>query len=75
MEIIDLRETPKGCKEHPLIKLKRIISEMEHGSKIKVITNTKIVPLKIVEVLAKRKGAKYVTTKINDNVYEVIIEY
>jgi len=63
MEIIDLRETPKGCKEHPLIKLKRIISEMEHSSKIKVITNTKIVPLKIVEVLAKRKGAKYVLLK------------
>jgi len=75
MEIIDLRETPKGCKEHPLIKLKRIINEMGHGSKIKVITNTKIVPLKIVEILAKRKGAKYVSTKINDNVYEIIIEY
>jgi len=75
MEIIDLRETPKGCKEHPLIKLKRIINEMGHGSKIKVITNTKIVPLEIVEILAERKGAKYVSTKINDNVYEIIIEY
>ena len=75
MEIIDLRETPKGCKEHPLIRLKRIINEMGHGSKIKVITNTKIVPLEIVEILAERKGAKYVSTKINDNVYEIIIEY
>lgn len=75
MEIIDLRETSKGCKEHPLVKLKRIISEMERGPKIKVITNTKIVPLKIVEILAKRKGTKYVFIKINDKVYEVIIEY
>ena len=48
---------------------------MEHSSKIKVITNTKIVPLEIVEILAERKGAKYVSTKINDNVYEIIIEY
>lgn len=75
MEIIDLRERPRGCKEHPLIKLKRIVNEMGHGSKIKIITNTRIIPLKIVEILARRKGAKYEYTKINDYVYEIIIEY
>ena len=75
MEIIDLRETPKGCKEHPLIRLKRIVNEMEPGSKIKVITDTKVVPLKIVEILAKRKGAKYYSMKLEDSIYEIIIEY
>lgn len=74
METIDLREKPRGCREHPLIKLKRITSSMNKGSTIKVIGDNNIIPLKTIEIIAQKNNLKLNIIKRINEVYEVILE-
>ncbi len=56
---IDLREKPKSCMEHPLVKLTKVLKKMKKGETVKVITDNKIVPINTIEVLAKKNNLKY----------------
>ncbi len=55
-KIIDLRERPRGCVQHPLVRLERATDELKEGDTIIVITNEKIIPLETIKVIAKRKN-------------------
>ena len=62
---IDLREKPRSCTEHPLVKLTKALKELKKGRVVKVITDNKIVPIETIKVLAKKNNLKYDIVKEN----------
>ncbi|WFO76070.1 sulfurtransferase TusA family protein [Desulfurococcaceae archaeon MEX13E-LK6-19] len=71
--LIDLRKQPKGCKEHPLIRLKNTIRRMKKGESIKVITDTTTIPLRTIEIIARKNELKVEIIGKNNNVYEIVL--
>jgi len=70
---IDLRTQPKGCTEHPLVRLEKTIKGLKDGEGVKVITDVNIIPLTAVRLIAKRAGLKVRIIKEQPPLYEVIL--
>lgn len=70
---IDLREQPKGCSEHPLIRLGREASSLKPGEELRVITDTGIIPLEAVMLAARRAGLEVRETRIEGELAEAVL--
>lgn len=58
MARLDLRSQAKSCTEHPLVALQNALKHLGLGDKIEVITNEKVVPIGVVEIIAKKYNAE-----------------
>lgn len=74
MDVIDLREQPKGCREHPLIKLKNKVRKLGRGDYVKVITDISVIPLQTIKVIAEKNGLVMEVVREEDGVYELILK-
>ena len=50
---VDLHTQPRGCTDHSLVKLKKVLKSASRAGKVKVIADINIVPLTAVELIAK----------------------
>ena len=72
-KVIDLRTQPKGCSEHPLIRLKKAVASLKEGEVLKVVTDEEVVPLKTIEVMASKAGLVTEVVKVSEGVTEVVL--
>jgi hypothetical protein len=57
---IDLREKKPGCTENPVIRLTQLLSRVEEGRGVlKVTSDEREVPLKVLEMLAIKRDLKF----------------
>jgi len=70
---VDLREQPKGCKEHPLIRLKREAESLSMGEELRVVSDEDVVPLEAIRIIASRAGLKLTKTRIAGKTLEVVL--
>lgn len=57
---IDLTEKKPGCTENPVIRLTQILTRMEEGRGVlKVTSDEREVPLKVLEMLADKRNLKF----------------
>ncbi len=71
---IDLRVQPRGCKEHPLVRLEKKVKELSEGEKLKVILDANTIPLSAVKIIARRAKLKMSVLRENPPIYEVLLE-
>ena len=73
MKVIDLRTQPKGCSEHPLIRLKKEVASLKEGEVLKVITDEEVVPLKTIKVLSSKAGVDVKVLSSSGGIVEVLL--
>jgi len=71
---VDLTQQPRGCAEHPLVKLKNLIKNVSGDVIIKVKVDTTTIPLSTLKILSKRAGLNMEITKEEPPVYEVVFK-
>ncbi len=71
MEIIDLRRQPKGCTSHPLIRLKRFLEN--NDAEVMVITDPEIIPIKTIEIIARKYERMIETIDEINNTVTILI--
>ncbi len=71
--IIDLRRPPPGCTEHPLVRLKKAVKTLRKGEIIKVITDSRRIPVETIRVIARKKGLSVKIVAENPPVFEVLV--
>jgi len=70
---IDLREKKPGCTENPVIRLTQLLSRVEEGRGIlKVTSDEKEVPLKVLEMLANKRNLKFQVIEKNGTKVTVV---
>jgi len=74
LETVDLRSKPSGCSQHPLVKLKKLINQLREGGAIRVVTDERVIPVKTIEVIAKKKGLSLEIVSREGNVVEVYLK-
>jgi len=70
---IDLTVQPKSCTEHPLVKLKKIIDQLNINEAIEVLTDSNVIPVETLRVIAKRKNIELKIIEQNDSIYRVLM--
>ena len=70
---IDLRKQPKGCREHPLIRLGKEASSLKPGEELRVVTDAGVIPLEAVKLVARRKGLEIKETRIQGSIVEAVL--
>ena len=73
LKVIDLRTQPKGCNEHPLVRLKKEVTSLKEGEVLKVITDEEVVPLKTIKVMASRAGLTMEVVRTEEGITEVVL--
>lgn len=71
---VDLTHQPKGCTEHPLIRLKNTIRDINKNIVIRVITDNNVIPLSTIKIIAKRMNLHMEVIKETPPIYEVILK-
>ena len=71
---IDLTDAPKGCAEHPLIRLKRLIKTVGADTVVKVITDDEVVPVAVIKTLAKSSRMDIKVTVKTHPLYEIVLK-
>jgi len=70
---IDLREKKPGCTENPVIRLTQLLTRVEEGRGIlKVTSDEKEVPLKVLEMLANKRDLKFQVIEKNGTKVTVV---
>lgn len=70
--VLDLSKVGKGCTETPIIRLTQALSKISSGERLKVIASKSEIPLKVIELLANKKGFNIKIIKEENEIYEVI---
>lgn len=68
---VDLRTQPKGRTEHPLVRLKNILKDLNEEDKVKVTTDENIIPLTAIRLKA---GFEVKVISEKPPHYELILE-
>ncbi len=76
--ILDLRVTPQGCTDHPIVRFNKLLRDvMKRNDKVKIVLYTKAIdfPPTIIKTIAEKKGLKVLKVeKINDEVKAVLLK-
>jgi TusA-related sulfurtransferase len=73
LRVIDLRAQPKGCSEHPLIRLKNDVISLNKGEVLRVITDEEVVPLEAIRVIAYKAGLTMEIARAEKGATEVVL--
>lgn len=73
VEKIDLTQQPSSCLQHPLVKLKNIIEKLNTGEAVEVSTNSEIIPVEAVEIIAKKKNLSLEIVESNKPFYKILL--
>jgi len=74
LKVIDLRTQPKGCSEHPLVRLKKEVALLKDGEVLKVVTDEEVVPVKTIKVIASKAGLNIEIVRTEGGVTEVLLK-
>ncbi len=70
---IDLRERKPGCTENPVIRLTQLLTRVEEGKAVlRVTSDEREVPLKVLEMLANKRNLKFEIVEKNGTKVTVI---
>lgn len=70
---IDLRERKPGCTENPVIRLTQLLTRVEEGRAVlRVTSDEREVPLKVLEMLASKRNLKFEIVEKNGTKVTVI---
>lgn len=70
---IDLREKKPGCTENPVVRLTQLLARVEEGrGTLRVTSDEKEVPLKVLEMLADKRNLKFQVIEKNGTKITVV---
>ncbi|MCF8885302.1 MAG: hypothetical protein QXK95_01685 [Nitrososphaerota archaeon] len=70
---IDLTEKKPGCTENPVVRLSQLLSRVEEGNAVlKVVSDEREIPLKVLEKLAEKRGLKIILLERDDTKITVV---
>jgi len=70
---IDLREKKPGCTENPVVRLTQLLARVEEGrGTLRVTSDEKEVPLKVLEMLADKRNLKFQVIEKNGTKVTVV---
>jgi len=70
---IDLREQKPGCTENPVVRLTQLLARVEEGrGTLRVTSDEKEVPLKVLEMLADKRNLKFQVIEKNGTKITVV---
>jgi TusA-related sulfurtransferase len=71
--LLDLRKSGKGCTETPMIRLSNTLSRLGEGDRLRILALKSLLPYKVVELLAKKKGLTIEFVEHKDDEYIVMV--
>lgn len=70
---IDLTEKKPGCTENPVVRLSQLLSSVEEGKAVlKVISDEREIPLKVLQKLAEKRGLRITLLEKDDTKITVV---
>ena len=74
--VLDLRKTPEGCTDHPIVRLNRFfkeLREMKERTKVTIYAYTKDLPQLVLKLMVKKHGLKLVNIDQLDKEIKAIL--
>jgi len=70
---IDLTQQPKGCAEHPLIRLKNVVEKLNADEAVEVVTDNSVIPVETIKAIARRKNLEVRVIEQSDPIYKLLL--